>query len=323
MERNMVNGKFMDFLPTFRTYKDFTKEPKDVDALLNALVSTDNVPNDVFNHLKLLSVTRYFCPICVFAGEMLVSFSYEKQEGDRIAKISDTLQAGAFLTIPCHVQGALPEGVVLKDEISEEISLGDADQKQLEEDAKIKGWDIEFPEGVDADAVIRQYEKQMLAMVKDFAMKILKEELGNVNKLKINNFEFRQNAPDDEVIPGSQLCKQPVSIIKYEYKGQTYKAIYKEGELNANYPVDNDSKEIQGNYHKKMGICAIAALIMLVIQFTLLHSWPVTFLVLVGIGGYLFKLSHDLKKIQAEASGERGKVRETIKAEDMLAAIKK
>ena len=72
-----------------------------------------------------------------------------------------------------------------------------------------------------------------------------------------------------------------------------------------------------------MGICAIAALIMLVIQFTLLHSWPVTFLVLVGIGGYLFKLSHDLKKIQAEASGERGKVRETIKAEDMLAAIKK
>jgi hypothetical protein len=321
MERNMVNGKYMDFLPSFRTYKDYSKEPKDVDALLDALVSTDNVPNDVFNHLRLLSVTRYYCPICVFAGKMLVSFSYEKQEGDKIAKISDTLQAGAFLCIPCHVQGALPEGIELKDEIAEEISLGDGDQKQFEDEAKAKGWKVEFPEGVDADTVIRQYEKQMLAMVKDFAMKILKEELGNVNKLRINNFEFRQNAPDDDVIPGSQLCKQPVSIIEYEYKGQTFKGIYKDGELNAVYPIDNDSKEFQGKFHKKMGICAIAAILMFVIQFTLLHSWPVTFLVLVGIGGYLFKLSRDLKRIQSEASGERSKVRGTIKAEDLLAAI--
>lgn len=322
MERNMVNGQIVDFLPKFRTYKDYSKKPKEIDALLDALVSTDNVPNDVFSHLRLISVTRYYCPICVFAGKMLVGFSYEKQEGDRKAKISDTLQAGAFLSIPCHVQGALPEGIELKDEIAEEISLGDGDQRQLEEEAKEKGWKVEFPEGVDADTVLEQYEKQMLAMIKDFAMKILKEELGNVSNLKINNFEFQQNAPDDDVIPGAQLCKQPVSIIEYEYKGQKFKGIYKDGELNANFPVDNDSKEVQSKYHKQIGICAVAMFLMLVIQFTLLHSWPVTFLVLVGIGGYLFKLNHDLKKIQSEASGARGKVRDTIKAENLLAAIK-
>lgn len=322
MERNMVNGQIVDFLPKFKTYKNY-KKTEDIDALLNALVTTENVPNDVFEHLKLLSVTRYYCPICVFAGTMLVSFSCEKKDGDRTMQIKDTMQAGAFLSIPCHVQGALPEGIELRDEIAEEISLGDADQKQLEEEAKEKGWRIEFLEGVDADTVLQQYEKQMLAMIKDFAKKILKEELGNVSNLKINNFEFQQNAPDDDVIPGSQLCKQPVSIMEYSYKGQTFKGIYKGGELTADYPIDNDSKEVQSKYHKQMGICGAAMILMLIIQFVLLHSWPVTFLVLVGLGGYLFKLKYDLKKIQSEASGERGKARDAIKAENLLSAIKK
>lgn len=232
------------------------------------------------------------------------------------------MQAGAFLVIPCHVKGALPAEIVLQDEIMEEVSLGKADQKQLEEEAKAEGWKLELPEGVDGDAVVKQYESQMLAMVKDFAMKILKEELRNASKIKIDGFEYRQNAPDDEIIAGSTLCKQPVSIIEYEYKGQTFKAIYKKGEFVADYPEDNASKEVMSGYHKKMGICVAAMVLMLIIQFTLLHSWPVTFLVLVGLGGVLYKFYHDLSKILSDASGERGKAREAIKAEDLLAATK-
>lgn len=48
------------------------------------------------------------------------------------------------------------------------------------------------------------------------------------------------------------------------------------------------------------GIIVTAALQMPVIQFTLLHSWPVTLLVIIGIEGYLFKLSHDLKNNLSE-----------------------
>lgn len=322
MERNMVNGEYFDFLPTLRTYKNYESKTEDVDALLNALVTTHNVPNDVFENLHLRSVTRYYCPICVIAGQMFVNFSYEKQEGDRTRKISDTMQSGAFLVIPCHVNGALPADIVLQDEIMDEVSLGKVDQKQLEEEAKVEGWKLELPEGVDGDAVVKQYESQLLAMVKEYAMKILKEELRNVSKIKIEGFEFQQNAPDDEIIAGSTLCKQPVSIIEYEYKGQTFKGLYKKGEFVADYPEDNGSKEVMSSYHKKMGVCVVAMILMLILQFTLLHSWPATFLVLVGLGGVLYKFYHDLAKILSDASGERGKARETIKAEDLLAATK-
>ena len=322
MEQEIINGELIQFEKPLSVYKNFDKPNEDIDALLNYLVTTDNVPNDVFEHLKLRSVTRYYCPICVIAGQMLVNFSYEQQEGDRTVKVKDGMQAGAFLVIPCQVSGALPADISLSDEIMEELKLGKVDLKQLEDNSKEEGWKLEMPEGVDGDAVVDQYKDQMLAMVKDFAMKILKEELKNPSKLKIDGFEFKQNADDDEIFPGSKLCKQPVSIIEYEYKGNVFKAVYKKNEITAEYPVDSDSETVQNAYHKKMGLCVAGMVLMLILQFLLIHSWPVTFLVLLILGGVIFKFSRDLSKIQQAASGERGKIRDTLQVKDLFAALK-
>ena len=163
----------------------------------------------------------------------------------------------------------------------------------------------------------------MLAMVKEHAMQVLKEELGNPSKLKINGFEFNQNAPDDEYIPGATLCKQPVTIMEYEYEGNVFKANYMKDELRADYPVDNDSEAVQKGYHKKMGICVCGIVLMLILQFALIHSWIVTLIVLLGLGGYIFKLHRELSAIQGSASDQRGTQRAKYTAADFLAPLKK
>ena len=315
-ENNAIEG-FAPQQPDTRIYKGYKNEYEDVDALLNALVKTDNVPNDVFEKLKLRSATRYYCPICVIAGQMVVNFQYEKQEGDRTVRLKDGMQAGAFLSIPCHVTGALPEGIDLKDEIDEQVSLGGANMKDLEALAD-KGYTVDFPEGVDGDAVVDQYKDQMLAMIKDFAMKILKEELNNPSKLKINGFEYNQNAPDDEMIPGATMCLQPVTILEYEYEGNVFKATYYEGGLHAEYPVDNNSETVQKDYYKKMGLCVTGMVLMLILQFALIHTWIVTFIVLLGLGGYIYKLHRELSAIQGSASDQRGTQRAKYTAADFL-----
>ncbi len=322
MEENQMNMAVTPQEPDTKIYKGYNSEYEDVDALLNALVKTDNVPNDVFEKMKLRSVIRYYCPVCVIAGHILVNFQYEKQEGDRTVRIKDGMQSGAFLRIPCHVAGALPEDIVLQDEIGEEFTMGGANMKDLEALAQ-KGYTVLFPEGVDGDAVVDQYKDQMLAMVKEHAMQVLKEELGNPSKLKINGFEFNQNAPDDEYIPGATLCKQPVTIMEYEYEGNVFKANYMKDELRADYPVDNDSEAVQKGYHKKMGICVCGIVLMLILQFALIHSWIVTLIVLLGLGGYIFKLHRELSAIQGSASDQRGTQRAKYTAADFLAPLKK
>ena len=173
----------MTFAPVLKTYLDYnnSKPAEDVEALMNNLVTAHNVPNDIFEHLRLKSLTRYYVPLCVFAGAMTAHFTCEKTEGDQKVRISDVLQAGAFLKIPCHVKGACPDIVLQDDEILEQISLGTADEAKIKAEAEEKGLKVEFPEGVDADAVVKQYESQMLGMLREEAEKIIKNELGNVS----------------------------------------------------------------------------------------------------------------------------------------------
>lgn len=310
----------MTFADDLKTYKDFSSPTEDVDALLNNLAKEDNVPNDIFDNLKLRSVTHYYVPLCVFAGEMTVQFSCERTQGDQVQKIKDTMVQGVFLKIPCHKSGVYPAVIEQCDEVFEEISLGTADKKELVNSAK--GWKVEFPEGVDAQAVVDQYQSQMLGMLREYAKDVLKEELGNVSKLKIEDLSFNAGGIDEH-ITGANLCRQPFSVMEYEYKGETFTAVYEKGKFIADkFPEDAGSKEVEGTYHKRMGICAVGIVLMLILQFALIHSWPVTFIVLVVLVGVLIKFRRDLSKIQEASSDARSSERAKLSAESFLAPLR-
>lgn len=315
----------MTFAPVLKTYLDYnnSKLAEDVEALMNNLVTVHNVPNDIFEHLRLKSLTRYYVPLCIFAGEMMAKFTCEKNEGDQIIKISDVLQSGVFLKIPCHVKGACPAIVQQSDEILEQISLGTADETKIKAEAAERGWQVEFPEGVDADTVVKQYESQMLDMLRKNAEKIIKDELGNVSKLKINDISFNANGIDEH-ITGANLCRQPVSVIEYEYKGITYQATYQKGQfIFDSYPEDDSSKEIQTTARHRLFICAAVAVLILVLQGILIHSWPVSFLLLVATGGVAYKFYHDLSKMLDAATDVRGQEKSKHGAEEYVSQLKK
>lgn len=315
----------MTFAPVLKTYHDYdhSKTAEDVEALMNNLVTEHNVPNDIFDHLRLKSLTRYYVPLCVFAGEMTAHFTCEKTEGDQKIKISNVLESGAFLKIPCHVQGACPEIVRQSDEVLEQLSLGTADEAKIKAEAEEKGWKVEFPEGVDADAVVRQYEKEMLGMLRQKAEEMIREELGNVSKLKITDFSFNAGGIDEH-ITGANLCRQPVSVMEYEYKGNVYQATYQEGEFTfGSHPEDTGSKEVQTKTRNRLYICAAVAVLILVLQVLLIQNWPTAFLLLVATGGAAYKFRRDLQKIRDAAADVRGQEKAKHSVEEYVAQLKK
>ena len=304
--------------PQLNIYKNFGSETEDVDALLNRLVTAENVPNDIFENLRLLSVTRYYAPQCVFSGTITVRYSYEQTKGEKVYKTTDVANMPAMLKIPCHVGGALPAEIEQRDEFLTSFNLDGTDEQTLLSNAQ--GWTVEFPEGIDGEAVIDQYSEQMDKLLHDYAINKLKNDLGSVDKLKLLDLSFTQMAGG--IMDFVTLCRQPYSIIEYEYKGQSFKALYQQGEFrDFGLPVDDSTKKQNDRLTRHIGECAVGIVVMLILQFVLIHFWPVTLVVIAALLVLLFKFRKEQNTMNESASDERSTQKANYTAEKYLSAL--
>lgn len=322
MDNNFNEIPLVDKTKLMAIYQNFGNAMEDVDTLLNALVKQDNVPNDVFEHLRLIKVTHYYVPLCFLIGQITMPYSYKKTEGNTLHKESNVMSAGVCIKVPCHVQGALPdEDLILNDEILTEFSHDNVDPEELVSEAH--GYTVAMPDGVDGDAVQYQHSDPIIKMARKYAEDLLKQELGEVDKLTLGDMSLTLNA-DDDIMPGTILCRQPISIIQYAYKDQTFKALYKQGCFTSNgYPIDNTMKDQDDKILFKAGLCVFGFIGMLIVQILFLHYWPVTLLVLIVLGGVFYYFWKQHKALQSAGSDVRSKRRNSVNAYDLLDKIEK
>ncbi|MBO4612428.1 MAG: hypothetical protein J5671_04570 [Bacteroidaceae bacterium] len=306
-------------------YANYNSDTEDVDALLNALVTENNVPNDVFENLKLKRLTRFYVPVVLFAGQGTVEFSCEYKRGEDTYREKNTWTSGLVYKAAAYYSDGVPEQARLDEEISDKgFEVSSLHPDTLTSEAQ--GCEVIFPDAATPEEIVNANSSAMLDSMKEFMTdqlkRELKKQLGSFSNLKVSSVNFEQFADDDEFMPGTTICRQPVTVMEFEYKGQTYLADYRKDMFTCpRYPVDDTSAAVEKQAHTRMGYCAAAAGVVLLLQFLLLHMWSVTLILLLIVGGVTFKFYHDLSQVRQAAQGSRKTERNKVKAADMMADL--
>ena len=99
-------------IPDFSKMKNVFRNleiSEDVRMMLQSLAKENNVPNDIFEHLKLTSDVHYFLPIYFVVGHIEAPYSYEKKKGDKIYHYEDTYMRPVCYKLPAYVGSDVPK----------------------------------------------------------------------------------------------------------------------------------------------------------------------------------------------------------------------
>ena len=101
-------------MPDFSKMKNVFRNmeiSEDVRTMLQSLAKENNVPNDIFEHLKLISDVHYLLPVYFVVGHIEAPYSYEKQKGDKIYHYEDTYMRPVCYKLPAYVGTDVPKEV--------------------------------------------------------------------------------------------------------------------------------------------------------------------------------------------------------------------
>lgn len=310
-------------MPDFSKMKNVFRNmeiSEDVRTMLQSLAKENNVPNDIFEHVKLISDVHYLLPVYLVAGHIEAPYSYEKQKGDKIYHYEDTYMRPVCYKLPAYVGTDVPkEAWVPVEMFDPDYSTTYIPPENLEKQ-KV-GWSIVEPDAGDVQEMLTFWGKDMAQLFKEQTREDLKKNLGSVDKLNIKNNGFcLDDSPGMDPI---SLAFEEVAIVEYDYKGITYKCVCRKDYVkHVSLPQDTESREVERQLNLRKNICLGAMALIVVLQFALIHSWAFTLIALLIAFGVWYKFNYDLKKIQKASSGSRQEKLNSLKASDFLEPLK-
>lgn len=318
METN-ESTQMPDFSKMKKVFRNLEKG-EEINMMLQSLARENNVPNDIFEHLKVTSDVHYFLPILFVVGQIQAPYSYEKKKGEKIYHYEDAYICPACFKLPAYAGSDVPKEAWVPLEMFEPKYSATYIPPENLEKQKV-GWTLIEPEAGEMGEVLTFWGKDMAKMFKEHTRQDLEKNLGSVDNLKIKDNSFAPGAGPG-IDPISSAYEE-VAIVEYDYKGTTYRCVCFKNEVkHVSIPQDSESKEIERQANLRKNICWGVMGLFLILHFVLIHSWIVTIIAIAIASAALFKFNHELKQIRNASSGSRLEKLKGINAIDLIEHLK-
>lgn len=297
-------------------------DAEEVKLLLNSLAETNNVPQDIFENIKLTSDMHYFLPIYIIPGTISGTIGYDKRSGNVVKSYGNNYHQDVTLKIPAYYEGAFPDEVLTGIEFFEGELTTEEIRKDLI-DKKDTGWTFKMAEHAKLDSVMNSANEEATNIMESIIMDAAKKEFKSVENLHVEDVGF-DLASEDVLNNIKADTYEDVAMITYEYNGETYKAVVRKGigVEHISLPQDSDSQAEDKKLKVRKNAGCGAAIFFLLLQFVLIHNWTITIvLVLIALGVW-FKFNRDLNKKQGNATGSLKEKLSSIDPEQLLAPLK-